>query len=372
MKTDAIGLYVHVPFCVKKCAYCDFTSFPLCDFSWRENYIDALCDEIASYKSHKLTLDTIFFGGGTPSLLSGEEFLKISSAIGDSFEIARDVEFTMEANPGTLKRENLAAYISGGVNRLSIGLQSIHENELKKLGRIHDYSSFLKSHDMARELGIANINFDLMYGIPEQTTESFCKTLNTVIALQPEHLSVYGLILEPGTPLYERSGEVVLPTEDDEVDMYYRASDILSNAGYEHYEISNYSKAGKRCLHNLKYWRLDDYIGVGLSAHSFYRGRRYFNSSKVDEYFSEFGKGYICNQSEEFDHEFEYVMLGLRTADGISLNEYEKKFKHDFCDGREAKLKKLIDLGLIFLTDNQLRLTERGFYVSNTILSELL
>ena len=372
MKTDAVGLYIHIPFCLKKCAYCDFTSFPVCDFSGREKYIDVLCEEISSYKSHNVTLDTIFFGGGTPSILTGDEFAKISAAISNSFKIAPGVEFTMEANPGTLSRENLSKYFECGVNRLSIGLQSIHENELKNLGRIHNYNDFVKSYTMARELGIDNINIDLMYGIPKQTAESFRSTLSNVISLEPDHLSVYGLILEPGTPLYQRAEDLVLPSEDEEVDMYYRAADMLSRAGYEHYEISNYSKNGKRCAHNMKYWCLDEYIGVGLSAHSFYRGNRYYNSSIPNEYFSRVGKGYMCNPNEEYDQAFEYVMLGLRTADGISLSEYKGRFACDFLDGRIDKLKKLSDLGLISMENNYLRLTERGFYVSNTILSELL
>ena len=372
MKTDAIGLYVHIPFCLKKCAYCDFTSFPVCDFSRREQYIDELCKEIASYRSHNATIDTVFFGGGTPSLLSGSEFSKISDTISNSFKIATNVEFTMEANPGTISRDNLSGYIECGVNRLSIGLQSIHENELKNLGRIHDYGDFLKSYTIARELGLTNINVDLMYGIPDQTIESFCTTLSNVISLNPDHLSVYGLILEPGTPLHQRVDRLVLPNEDEEVDMYYHAAEFLLGAGYEHYEISNYSKAQKRCAHNLKYWHLNEYIGVGLSAHSFYRGKRYYNSSALNEYFSPIGKGYMCNPNEEFDQAFEYVMLGLRTADGISLGEYEKQFGRNLVDGRAEMLAKLSDLGLITMRNDRLSLTERGFYVSNTILSELI
>lgn len=373
MKTDGRGLYVHIPFCVRKCNYCDFCSFNMSEVSWRNDYIDALCKEIESYRDRNIAIDSIFFGGGTPSLLIPGEFEKICSAINRNFVVLPDTEFTVEANPKTLDRARLASFKKCGVNRLSIGLQSIHEKELKILGRIHNYDEFVDSYRLAREFGIDNINIDLMYGIPEQTMESFEKTLCQVLSLNPEHISLYGLILEVGTPLFNKKDEISFPPEDTECDMYYLAARMLSEAGYSHYEISNYARADKECRHNLKYWRCDEYIGVGLAAYSYLDGYRYGNTNVAAEYFNLDRTKYVTEvKLDNSDMAYEYVMLGFRLKEGISLSEYKRLFGIDFLAGREEKISAFIKVGYLAHNSDRLSLTESGFYVSNSIINELI
>ena len=368
------GLYVHIPFCVRKCNYCDFCSYSISDVGLgaESAYVDALIEEIASYKREEpISVDTVFFGGGTPSLLSVSSFEKILSAIRQAFAIDCDAEITIEANPGTLTEEKLRAYKSAGVNRLSIGLQSIHENELKKLGRIHNYADFLEGYALARKVGFENISVDLMYGIPEQTVESFEKTLDEVIALSPEHISAYGLIVEEGTPFFDNQESLSLPDEDTECDMYELACKKLSLAGYMHYEISNYARAERQSRHNLHYWRSDEYVGVGVSAHSYFEGCRFSNSRDFAKYAESF-KSVASVHSSPSDTAFEYAMLALRLSEGLSLAEYEVRFLHSFTEGKEEKIRRYISLGYMKLSDGRLSLTERGFYVSLAILSDLL
>ncbi len=373
METKPIGLYVHIPFCKKKCNYCDFCSV-VCDGDRITRYTESLIREIESYKRKpKIRIDTVFFGGGTPSVLDADCFLKISSAIYDSFDVAPDKEFSVEVNPATLTDEKLSAFREAGVNRISIGLQSIHKNEMKILGRIHTYEDFLKTYHMVRAAGIKNINVDLMYGIPEQTASSFEKTLDTVIALSPEHVSSYGLIVEDGTPFYQNRDKLNLPDEDTEYSMYLYADRKLFESGYAHYEISNYAKPGYACRHNLKYWRDEEYIGVGLAAHSYYLGKRFYNTESFDEYFEDFGAKYRKEENANVGlDKFEYAMLGLRLSDGISLSEYEKLFGEKFAKGNEEKLDSYIKAGFMQIKDGRLFFTAKGFYISNTIMAELL
>lgn len=369
--TKPIGLYVHIPFCVRKCNYCDF-----CSVSEREHemqkYVDVLISEIESYKTKNVLLDTVFIGGGTPSLLSPKLFEALVRAIFQSFNVTSDAEFSVEANPGTLTREKLALYKSLGVNRLSLGVQSVHENELKMLGRIHTYDEFLVTYNMARELGLDNINVDLMYGIPYQTVASFERTLESVISLSPEHISCYGLIIEEGTPFFKYKDKLPLPTEDEECDMYYLADSKLEACGYVHYEISNYSKPNKFCRHNLKYWKDEEYIGVGLSAHSYFENTRYYNSDVFSEYYENFSAKYEYENRGCNKDPFEYVMLAMRLSDGLFLSQYEEIFGTSFLSGREEKISLYISQGLMLLSDDRLSLTPKGFYVSNSILTELL
>ena len=255
MRADMLALYVHIPICLKKCAYCDFCSYPNLSPRQRADYIDALILELDGYKREpRLTLDTLFFGGGTPSLLEPDEFNKLAQKIREVFDTSALSEFTLEANPKTLTREKLLAYREGGVNRISIGLQSIHEKELKNLGRIHSYNDFLESYKLVREVGIENVNVDIMYSIPDQTLESFLKTVDCVISLSPEHISAYSLILEEGTPLYMARDSLCLPSVESECRMYDALCERMASAGYVHYEISNYAKPSRECRHNLVYW----------------------------------------------------------------------------------------------------------------------
>ena len=374
MTTEPIGIYVHIPFCKSKCAYCDFVSFGGALSKYEEQYVNSLISEISEYRAEdKILVNTVFFGGGTPSLISAASFEKIVSALRESFEILPETEFTLEANPKTLTEEKLKIYKRCGVNRISLGLQSIHENELKILGRIHNFAEFLDSYNLCLRSKITNINVDLMYAIPEQTKESFAATLEKIISLSPDHISAYGLILEEGTRLYEKRESLKFPTEDEECEMYYMAADMLRKAGYLHYEISNYAKPGSECRHNLKYWQHKEYIGLGLAAHSYYREKRFANPVDFCEYFSPERKSYV--QTEEIDIEtsaYEYAMMHLRLSDGFSLEEYENKFAKSFINGKEPYIDGLIKGGYILKEDGRLFLTEKGFYVSNTILSELL
>lgn len=372
MRAEPIGLYVHIPFCKSKCSYCDFCSFPEKTVARREEYVAALCREISSYKKMNISVDSVFFGGGTPSLLTAEELSRISDTITSSFDILPDTEFTIESNPKTLTRDKLTAFRTSGVNRISLGLQSIHENEMKLLGRIHNFDDFLFSYEMVKNSGISNINVDLMYGIPSQTIESFGKTLEAVASLAPPHLSLYGLILEEGTPLYNNRENYAFPTEDEECDMYYLARDILADYGYRHYEISNYAKEGFECRHNLKYWHAEEYIGVGLSAYSYFGGKRFGNTKSFDEYFCDDSVKYDCETIDVDTQAYEYAMLRLRLSEGFSLDDYKSRFSIDFCEGREEKIEKLVSLGYLARKDGRISLTDSGMYVSNTILTELL
>lgn len=372
MKTDFRGLYVHIPFCVRKCNYCDFCSFSGVDEKTKDAYIERLCEEIVSYKSDKIEIDTVFFGGGTPTLLDPCDLSKIMSTIRESFILMESSEITMEANPGTANLEKLKGFVECGINRFSVGLQTIHENELEKLGRIHTYNEFLTMYSNLRRLGINNINVDLMYGIPMQTMESFNQTLHSIVELAPEHISVYGLILEEGTPFYNEKASLALPPEDDECDMYDLACKTLSSAGYNHYEISNYAKPGYESRHNLKYWHTNEYIGVGLSAYSYYKGKRYGNTNVLADYIS--SKSVIV-QSDLVDkntEKYEYVMLALRLKEGFSLSEYNRLFDEDFLSGREDLISRFESAGYLKLDNDRLCLTEKGFYVSNSIIVELL
>ena len=374
MTTDAIGLYLHIPFCVRKCNYCDFCSYPVREAEWKEQYISRLCEELATYKGRNIKLDTVFFGGGTPSLLSPDEFSKIAESIDKSFSLSSCAEFSMEVNPGTLTKEKMSAYTSCGVNRVSIGLQSIHENELKILGRIHNFDEFLTAYEITQGSGVKNINIDLMYGIPEQTAESFERTLDRVVALSPSHLSLSGLILEAGTRFWDKRDLLSLPDEDIECDMYYLAGKKLSLAGYSHYEISNYAKEGTECRHNLKYWRDMPYIGVGVSAYSYFDGVRFGNSSDINEYLSSESKKYRYEEVISAEEEaYEYAMLRLRLKEGFSLSDYKKRFGAEFYSGeRKGKIDAYSELGYISLTEENISLTESGFYISNKILTDLL
>ena len=369
MRTEPIGLYIHIPFCKRKCRYCDFCSFTDGD---KEKYIDALIKDINSYDERKISINTVFFGGGTPSLLSGEEFKKIFSGIRKAFNLTPDAEITLEANPKTLTSPNLYFYMSEGVNRISLGLQSIHENELVKLGRIHTYENFIETYNMVRTAGINNINVDLMYGIPGQTMESFESTVRSVAKLSPTHISLYGLILEEGTPLYMQREQFIFPTEDEEADMYYLGARLLSEFGYRHYEVSNYCLSGMECRHNLKYWRDKEYIGVGLSAYSYLDSKRYGKTKDMKSYLL----NPLANVEEELidkDREkYEYIMMRTRLSEGFSLSEYEELFGENFVLSREKKIREFADLGYVSVEGGRFSFTEKGMYVGNSLLTELI
>ncbi len=338
-------------------------------------YIDKLLLEAETYRTKNVgVIDTVYIGGGTPSLLSEELLARLVLGLEKIFDIC-DAEFTIEANPGTLTRAWAETALRLGANRISLGLQSIHENELKLLGRIHSFEDFLVSFNMLREVGFDNISVDLMFGIPEQTIDSFISTLTQVIALSPEHISAYGLIIEEGTPFFDIQDSLPLPNEDEERLMYFSCAELLRKNGYYHYEISNFAKEGKESRHNLKYWRAKEYIGLGAAAYSFFDGARYGNVHSLVDYLSLTDPKCDVDHLSREDMLFEYAMMHFRLAEGIDLEEYYSCFGSSFlsegCD-KEKKIKEYISLGLMKNVDGHLSLTEQGFYVSNSILADIL
>ena len=371
MNKDSLGLYLHIPFCISKCRYCDFCSFPKTEDEKRR-YVAAMIREIEQAPQDARTVESIFFGGGTPTLLSEESFSAIFFALKNKYNISPDAEITVEANPGTVSEKKLLTLRSLGVNRISMGLQSTHNSELSILGRIHTFEEFLESYRLVKDCGFENINVDLMYATPSQTVKSFEETLKRVIALSPSHISAYSLIIEESTPFGKERDRLVLPSEEEEIRMYELACRLLAEAGYHHYEISNYAKEGHLCRHNLRYWQGGDYLGFGLAAHSLYRGERLAATEDFSSYIEDPLASRSVLPRASTDAEEEYVMLGLRTSFGISLSEYRVRFGKDFSEGREETLALYARLGYLISDGDRLALTEKGFYVSNAILCEIL
>lgn len=357
---------MHIPFCVKKCAYCDFLSAPAGEDVQRA-YVDRLLEEIQ--KSEALSghyeAATVFFGGGTPSILPPDWLCEILEALRRVFSFQEDAEITVEANPGTVDEKKLLKYRSAGVNRLSIGLQSAENEELKRLGRIHTWEQFFESYQMAREAGFSNINIDLMSALPGQTVKSYHRTLERVLRLSPEHLSAYSLILEEGTPFYEKYKEhpELLPSEEEERQMYEDTKDLLSAEGYERYEISNYARPGYACRHNLGYWERTDYKGYGLGAASLLDNVRSANQTVLSEYLKGNTEGTREPLSEQAIRE-EYFFLGLRKTDGVDPGVYG--------DYYEKLIRKLQMQQLLGKKDGRIYLTDRGIDVSNYVLAQFL
>ena len=389
-KKKELEIYIHIPFCVKKCAYCDFLSGPAAPEE-QKAYVRALIKEIraaACYRS-RYEVTTIFFGGGTPSLLAGEQLDEIMRTIKESFPIREDAEITMEMNPGTANREKLKAYRRAGINRLSIGLQSANNQELKILGRIHTFETFLETYQMAREEGFDNINVDLMSALPGQTETSYEETVQKVLTLVPEHISSYSLIIEEGTPFFEWYGKgetgnmPELPDEDTERCMYRRTKELLEEAGYYRYEVSNYALPGKECRHNIGYWERKDYLGFGIGAASLIEGTRFSNVrdrsvyvQALEQYEGEEVFAAIRTEKEVLSKEdqiSETMILGLRMMKGIAKDEFHKRFGKAMDEVYGDVLKKYIDWNLLELTqDNRVRFTEQGISVSNIVLADFL
>lgn len=372
-----LGLYVHIPFCVQKCRYCDFLSAP-CDDAGKEAYVDALIKEIkesaADFRDY--SADTIFIGGGTPSILLPEQIVRIMDAIKDNYNLAPYTECTIECNPGTMTEKKAEAFLLAGVNRISIGLQSANDNELRTLGRIHTTEKFLDSFLLARSCGFQNINVDLMNALPYQTLDSFCATLHSVAGLAPEHISVYSLIVEENTPLYDwvySGNEDALPTEEVEREMYYSAKKILGGYGYERYEISNYARKGYECRHNLGYWERKEYAGFGLGAASLVGNVRYNNQSDMKSYIKCCGRE--KNNKEilsKKDEMAEFMFLGLRKTAGISKEKFYNTFGVEYNKVYGTITQKLESKGLIIQENDIVRLTDLGIDVSNVVMAEFL
>ena len=369
-----LELYVHIPFCVRKCQYCDFLSGPS-DEETKDRYIEALLKEIrAAEHTEVYEIVSVFIGGGTPSALKAEAIASIMRTLQEQFFFCEDAEVTIEANPGTVDLEKLTIYRNVGINRLSLGLQSTDAEELKLLGRIHSYEEFLKSYEWAREAGFSNINIDLMFAIPGQTGEAWRQHLYQVAELNPEHISAYSLIIEEGTPFAEQNLD--LPDEDTEYQMYEDTAEILERYGYRQYEISNYAKQGYMCRHNAGYWQRREYLGFGLGASSLYRGMRFSNTRRMQEYLKESRNPdqirkdvTVLSRNEQIE---EFMFLGLRMTEGISEKKFEENFDVRLMDVYGDILQKYEETGFVEHIETKWRLTRKGIHVSNHILADFL
>ena len=370
---NGIGVYLHVPFCLSKCPYCDFCSFPGSREEDRERYVGAVLREVAERDFPRRSVTSVFFGGGTPSLLSTAHFDALLSALSSRFSIERDAEITFEMNPATADRDKLRALRSLGFNRVSIGCQSTSDAELAALGRAHTAEGFFDAYRDAVAAGFSNLNVDLMYGIPRQTANSFVKTLSDVLSFGPTHISAYGLIVEEGTPFFTRRDTLGLPGEDAEADLYALASETLRNAGYRHYEISNYARPGYECRHNLLYWRQGEYAAYGLSASSHFAGVRETNTRDLSAYLAAPAAA-VSERTviKGADAEYEYIMLALRLSEGIDEADFRRRFGHPFRETYADKLAPYIARGLLAAGDDRTALTDGGLYLSSALLRDLL
>lgn len=372
----SIGLYVHIPFCVSKCRYCDFYSLPekCAGLDKKKDYVSALMRhfDACAERYGRLSADTVFFGGGTPTFLPTELLLEIIEGVKSRFDLTRNCEFTLEANPETLDGEKLTRLRSAGVNRLSIGIQSAVDSELSQLGRIHTFESAKRAFHLTRNCGFDNISVDLMYGIPSQTEQSLLYTVEAVTALEPDHVSLYGLQLEEGTPLWRDRDTLALADGDECAAMFGKAVSKLRERGYGRYEISNFAKDGSQCRHNLGYWQGKDYLGFGPGAYSCFGGKRFSVMSDLGAFLTDVPEALITVDETLTDEERarEYVMLSLRLCDGFSVEELFDRTRN-----AEFYLKRcepFIKSGFLRKENGRIFFTDRGFDVSNAVLSEIL
>lgn len=369
-----IAIYIHIPFCKSKCYYCDFISF-----SGREKlidkYIDNLIKELKLYKSiiKDYKIKSIFIGGGTPSLLDVQHIKRLLNFIKDSFNIENLQEITIETNPGTLDREKVKTYKEAGINRISMGVQSLNNYHLNTIGRIHTEKQVYESLELLRKEGFKDINLDFIFGLPGETIEDVEENLKKIEILKPTHISYYGLILEEGTPLYnlEKSGKIDLPSDAEEREMYYLIKKRLKTMGYEHYEISNFALKNYECKHNILYWKIQEYIGVGLASHSFFNKRRYWNIDNFDNYFSALKNNVLpIENGEDISLEIEiseFAIMGLRLIEGIDKDLFLKRFKKDIDYFFEKEIKKHLNNGLLAEDERFIKLTSKGLDLSNQV-----
>lgn len=366
-----LGLYIHIPFCVKKCKYCDFNSYKMVE-NEKNRFLADLKKEMSLYKNKEKKISSIFFGGGTPSILKNEDMKMIMEEIKNNFNIDEDAEISMECNPGTLNHDKLMFMKELGINRLSIGLQAVQEDLLSYIGRIHNYEEFEKNYIEARNAGFENINVDLMYNLPNQTFEDWKETLHKIVKLNPEHISAYSLILEEGTKLYDMylNKEFELGDEEEDIKMYEYTIDYLKSNGYNQYEISNYSKKGYECKHNILYWKCKNYIGLGPGASGYINNIRYNNECNLDIYHDKLSKNQKPIDFFETltlkDKIEEKIIMGLRMNEGIIFKDFEE-FGIDFEEKYKEQLDKHSKLNLIVRTDQGFRFTQKGREISNNI-----
>lgn len=376
--SGGMELYLHIPFCVKKCAYCDFLSFPSGQEIQRQ-YAKRLMEDIDCMGKEygDIPVDTIFIGGGTPSVPESRLIVDLMEHVNRAFQISDGAEISMEANPGTVTREKLKEYRRAGINRISFGLQSANDRELKLLGRIHTWAEFLESFALARECGFTNLNIDLMSALPGQTCESWKDTLKRVTDLEPEHISAYSLIIEEGTPFGEKygseEGRKLLPDEDSEREMYHETKRFLRECGYERYEISNYAKPGRECRHNIGYWTGVPYLGLGLGASSYMNGSRFAVSSDMQQYLEEKpGTFTDVERLTKKDMEEEFFYVGLRMTAGVSLSEFERRFGMSAEEVYPGLMETFVEEKAAEFRGDRFVLTDYGLDVSNYIMAQFL
>lgn len=363
------GIYIHIPFCKRKCAYCDFVSYAGQE-NYADAYIDALGNEMKEYAGEKA--DTIFIGGGTPSILTAGQIKRLSKMVFDNFDIAENYEFTVEANPGTLDDAKITAMLESGINRISVGVQSFNDDELKAIGRIHNAETAYKTILDLKKAGFSNINLDLMTALPNQTMASLKNTLKTAVSLPVTHISAYSLIIEDGTPLEKAysEGRLTLPDEETDREMYSYVIDYLARYGFNQYEISNFAKDSCECRHNIKYWTFAPYIGLGVAAHSFNGNERFYNTSDLHDYIKGAEKEVITLSKKNKISEF--IITGLRMNAGLNTEKFKSFFDEDIEDIFGVELIKFMSLGLMQKNDDRYSLTRKGIDVSNSVLCEFV
>lgn len=390
MKQKEIGLYIHIPFCKKKCNYCDFCSYDNKEelipnyMKWLQHEIQEVGktnkQDVIEGRDNPFLVKTIYVGGGTPSFVDSKYIVEIMKIINENYTVLSDAEITIEVNPGTATLEKLEDYWNCGINRISIGLQSTYDGLLKQIGRIHTYQDFLETYHMARTVGFTNINVDLMLGLPNQTMQMLQNSVEEIIGLEPEHISLYSLIVEEGTKLEEQLNqkELVLPEEGIERDMYWKTKELLEKAGYIHYEISNFAKRGYESNHNTDCWYQKEYIGFGSASHSYTNGIRYSNIENVEEYINNYEEDKIENnlifhekQNQE-SMQKEYMLLGLRKIQGISIQEFKNKFVANPLYLFREKIEKLTTEELIEVDGDRIKLTNKGLDLANLVWEEFV
>lgn len=390
MNTKNIGIYIHIPFCKKKCEYCDFKSYAGKE-KLIDDYIKCLKYELKEVgNGNKLDYEnnldklaiikTIYIGGGTPSLIDSRYINEILEIVKQNYTLDDDLEITIEVNPGTVNEEKLEQYKKSGINRLSIGLQSTHDRLLKKIGRIHSYDDFFNTFKLARKVGFQNINVDLMLGLPEQSIEDLKLSIEEIIKLNPEHISVYSLIIEEGTPFYKKleANELELPKDEVERKMYWSVKKELEKSGYTHYEISNFAKKGYESKHNLACWNQEEYIGFGIAAHSYTNNVRYSNIDDIEQYIKNFETNkeidnFVFHEKQNKESKMkEFMMLGLRKINGISIQEFKNRFALNPIFVYRKELEKLVDEQLIEIDGNIIKLTNKGLDLANLVWEEFV
>ena len=382
-----VGIYVHIPFCMQKCKYCDFVSFKCIDDKVDEYFNFLELEIIENAKKLKLEdnneqieIDTIYIGGGTPSIVSEKYIEKIIMQIRKNYKVSSNAEITIEINPGTVDEAKLRKYIEVGINRVSIGLQSTNNKLLNMLGRIHTYEEFEKVYILARKVGFKNINVDLMIGLPNQLIKDVEEAVNKVISKSPEHISVYSLIVEENTKMFElvENGNLKLPPEDIERKMYWKVKELLENNGYKHYEISNFAKENFESKHNMNCWKQQDYLGFGVAAHSYFNGIRYSNIENLKQYIENYKNGEsiynrVFHESQtKIEKMKEYMLLGLRKIDGMLVSEFKNKFVENPLYVFRNELNKLVSEGLIEIEENCVRLSNKGLDLANVVWMEFV